>query len=147
VLGPSVDLRAGVQYTLAFAVKSSTMRTIEAGIGDIREELPVTDTWTRKVVTFSASRTGTFRLRFLVGRENTDVWIDAIYFFEGNANLFRRDFDNAVVVVNATPTSRPVELGGRFKRIKGTGQDPINDGSTVTNVTIPAYDSAILVRP
>jgi hypothetical protein len=51
------------------------------------------------------------------------------------------------VVVNATPTARTVALGGTFQRIRGTGQDPLNDGASLTQVTIAPYDSAILVRP
>jgi hypothetical protein len=52
-----------------------------------------------------------------------------------------------VVVVNATPSSRTVDLGGTFQRIRGTGQDPINDGASLTQVTLAPYDATILVRP
>jgi hypothetical protein len=69
-----------------------------------------------------------------------------VYFFEGNANVFMREFEKGIVVVNATPTSRTVDLGGTFLRIRGTGQDPINDGSSVSRVTVAPYDAAILVR-
>ena len=145
--GPKVSLRGGVEYTLAFAVKSSATRTIQVAIAGQNEQLNVPDTWSRQLFTFTAPNTGNYPLKFNVGLESTDVWIDSIYLFEGNADVFRRDFDNAVVVVNATPSIRTVDLEGTFKRIQGTGQDPINDGSTVTNVTIAPYDSAILVRP
>ena len=74
------------------------------------------------------------------------VWLDSVYVFEGNPNVFRRDFDNGIVVVNATPSSKTVNLDGTFKRIKGT-QDAVNNGATLSSVTIPAYDSPLLVRP
>jgi Hypothetical glycosyl hydrolase family 15 len=146
-IGSKVTLTGGAEYTLAFAVKSNAIRTIQVAIAGQKQRLHVPDTWTRQVVTFTAPNTGNYRLRFNVGRESSDVWIDSVYLFEGNADVFRRDFDNAVVVVNATPSERTVSLEGTFKRIQGTGQDPINDGATVTQVTIAPYDSAILVRP
>jgi hypothetical protein len=60
--------------------------------------------------------------------------------------VFRRDFENGRVFVNATSLSRTVTTNGSFRRIKGT-QDAINDGSLVgSQLTIPAYDAAILVR-
>jgi hypothetical protein len=146
VSGPTVTLESGAEYTLAFAVKSSEARTIKVAIGGQDEELFIPASWSRQVFTFKASSTKT-SLRFNVGHENTDLWIDSVYLFKGNADVFRRDFDNAVVIVNATPSSRTVDLGGTFQRIQGTGQDPINNGARITSVTVAPYDSAILVRP
>ena len=145
--GPTVHLTGGVDYTLAFAAKASDIRIIQVAMGNQSELMDIADTWVRRVFTFTAPSTGNYQLKFSVGRESTDVWIDEIYLFKGNADVFRRDFDNAVVVVNATPSARTVDLGGTFERILGTGQDPINNGATVKKVTIGPYDSAILVRP
>ncbi len=145
--GPTVSLTGGVEYTLAFAAKASKIRTLQAALGDVIETITVPDEWVRRVVTFEAPRTGNYRLSFNVGKEDSVVWIDSVYLFRGNADVLRRDFDNATVVVNATPSRRTVDLGGTFRRIRGTGQDPINDGSTVRQVTIEPYDSAILIRP
>jgi hypothetical protein len=145
--GPTLSLQSGVEYTLAFAVKSSAIRTIQVVVGDQAEQLTIPAQWSRQVFTFTASRTGNYQVKFNVGRESTDVWVDSVYLFAGNADVFRRDFDNAVVVVNATPTARTVDLGATFQRIGGTGQDPVNDGADVTQVTLPAYDGIVLVRP
>jgi len=145
--GPTLSLQSGVQYTLAYAVKSSAIRTIQVAVGDETEQMTIPAQWSRQVFTFTAPRTGNFQVKFNVGRESTDVWVDSVYLFAGNADVFRRDFDNAVVVVNATPTARTVDLGGTFQRIRGTGQDPVNDGAAVTQVTLPAYDAIVLVRP
>ena len=145
--GPTLSLQSGVQYTLAFGVKSSAIRTIQVVVGDQTEQMTIPAQWSRQVFTFTAPRTGNFQVKFNVGRENTDVWVDSVYLFAGNADVFRRDFDNAVVVVNATPTTRTVALGTTLQRIRGTGQDPVNDGAAVTQVTLPAYDAIVLVRP
>jgi hypothetical protein len=145
--GPTVQLTGGVDYTLAFAVKSTEIRSLQIAIGDSTQTYYIPAKWSRQVMTFRPTRSGSYRLKFNVGKENSELWIDSIYLFQGNADVFRRDFDNAVVVVNATASPRTVDLGGSFQRIRGTGQDPINDGSTVRQVVIAAYDSAILIRP
>lgn len=148
VVGPSVRLTAGRQYTLAFAAKASEPRTIQAAVGwQSVQKMEIPDVWVRRVMTFQATGTGNYSLRFETGRENTEVWIDSIYLFEGNANVFRRDYENAVIVVNATPTARTVALGETLQRIRGAGQDAINNGARINQVTIAPYDAAILVRP
>ena len=97
-------------------------------------------------MTFTAQSTASQNVSFLVGRDDTPVWIDSVYLFEGNTNIFRRDFDGGTVVVNATERVRTVDLGETFQRIKGTGQDPINNGQRLRSVTIDPWDAAILVR-
>jgi len=146
-VGPKVHLTAGVQYTLAFGVRASAPRMIQVAVAEQTEAFTIPDTWSRQVFTFTAARTGDFPVRFNVGRESSPVWVDSVYLFEGNADVFRRDFDHAVVIVNATPNARTVDLGSTLQRIKGTGQDPINDGATITEVTLAAHDSIVLVRP
>lgn len=145
--GPRVNLQSGREYTFAFAVKVNSPRTIQVAVGDQTEHFTIPAGWSRQVFTFTAERSNDHQIRFNVGRENTNVWVDAVYLFEGNANVFRRDFDKAIVVVNATPSNRTVDLGGTFRRIRGTGQDRINDGSSISRVTLPPYDAAILIRP
>ena len=148
VLGPNVYLQKDQEYTFAFAVKSSIPREIRVGVGGSTSQLFLVDTnWVRRVIGFKATKTGNHRIKFDLGREESKVWIDAVYLFKGNASVFQRDFENARVVVNATPTARTIDLGGTFQRILGTGQDPINDGSTIRKVTVAPYDAAILVRP
>lgn len=148
VLGETVSLQAGVEYTFAFAVKASKPRQLNVAIGNSSTQtFLVPDHWVRRVMTFTATKSGSHRIKFQVGKDDTQVWLDAIYLFKGNASLFQRDFENARVVVNATPKSRTVNLGGTFRRIKGTGQDSINNGASVSSVTVAPYDAAILVRP
>lgn len=147
VRSPVVTLEAGKEYTVCFAAKADQMRTIVARMQSARFTYLITPDWTRIVHTFKATVSGTFRLELNMGVENIGLRVADFYCFEGNANVFRRDFDGGIVVVNATPSERTIELGSQFMRIKGTGQDPINDGSMVTSVTLPPYDAAILVRP
>ncbi len=147
--GPTIDLIAGRQYTLVFSAKASKMREIFLRLDWSRNQgnYLVPDRWTKFVYTITAESSGTFRPIIELGREDTQFWIDEVYVFEGDPNVFRRDFENGIVVVNATPKYRTVGLGGTFQRIKGTGQDPVNNGQSLNAVTLPPFDAAILVRP
>lgn len=144
---PRVHLLAGTDYTLAFSAKSSALRQIQVQLGDVDQGALVSTGWRNYVMTFRVPTTGDYRPSFLVGRENSQLWLDEVYLFKGTPNVFRRDFENGIVIVNASPVAQQVSLGGTFQRIKGT-QDPINNGGTVSGtITIGAYDAAILVRP
>ncbi|MCF7983816.1 MAG: carbohydrate binding domain-containing protein, partial [Thiohalocapsa sp.] len=146
VRGPEFNVTKGKEYTFTFAARASEMRDLIVDVGGAPGQFLVPNEWTRIVQTFTAERSGTFRPVFYVGRESTLMWLDAVYLFEGNANVFVREFENGVVVVNATPHAEVVDLGETFRRIQGTGQDPINNGNRVTSVWLPAFDAAILVR-
>lgn len=146
VTSPPVYLSAANTYTVCFAVKSSRLREFGVQFGSGAMQTIVSDTsWKSHVLTFPADA-GNNTISFYLGRESSDLWFDEIYLFKGNADGFRRDFKNGTVFVNATSVPRKVRTNGNFRRIKGT-QDPINDGSSVgSELTIPAYDAAILVR-
>jgi hypothetical protein len=147
IYAPLVNLKANVQYTICFSMKSSEFRQINLQLSNMEQQFYISTKWMRYVACFTSATAGAFSPAFLVGQQNTEVWIDAIYVFEGNADVFRRDFDNGIIVANASPDTVSVDLSGTFQRIKGTGQDPINDGSTITKVKLPPYDAAILLRP
>ena len=146
VKGPLVATVKDKQYTLVFAARSSAVREITASVGTKSNRFIIGPQWGRVVMTFKAKSTGNQRIVFGVGREALATWFDSVYFFEGNANVLRRDFENGIVIANATPSQRTINLGGSFLRIKGT-QDGINNGATVSSVTIKPWDAAILVRP
>ena len=61
--------------------------------------------------------------------------------------MWRRDFTNGIALVNPKGNgTQTVQLGGTFIRIKG-GQDPsVNNGQTVTSVTLQDRDGIILLR-
>jgi hypothetical protein len=146
VMGPPVTLIAGAEYTVCFAAKSSKTREIPVLLGANLQTFLTRPRWSRRVMTFKAEASGDYPLTFLVGAENSDLWLDSIFVFAANADVFRRDFDHGTVVVNATSRTRTIDLGGTFQRIFGR-QDPINDGGVLTDVTLASHDTAILVRP
>jgi hypothetical protein len=146
VTSPPVYLSAAKTYTVCFAVKSSRIREFGVQFGNGAVQTILSDTSWKSHVLTSPADAGNNTLTFYLGRESSDIWLDEIYLFKGNPDVFRRDFENGTVFVNATSVPRTVSTNGTFRRIKGT-QDPVNDGSSVgSQLTIPAYDSAILVR-
>lgn len=86
-----------------------------------------------------------------------------VWFDEYNANLgmptsspptaawqkgvWRRDFSNGIALVNPKGNGpQTVQLGGTFVKIKGTQDPSVNNGQTVTSVTLQDRDGIILLR-
>jgi len=61
--------------------------------------------------------------------------------------VWRRDFDNGIVLVNpAGNGAKTVDLGGTFHKLTGTQAPDINNGATVTSVTLADRDGIVLSR-
>ena len=147
VRSAAVSLVAGKGYTLTFSARSDIPRDIIVSIGTEKDQkIPVGPTWRRYVIGFQQTLSQSSRVVFQVGRENTQVWLDSVYLFEGNTNVFRRDFQRGIAIANATPETRTVALGGTFRRISGTQEPSINNGQQVTSVTLAPYDGVLLIR-
>ncbi len=86
-----------------------------------------------------------------------------VWFDEYNANLgqattapptaawqkgvWRRDFTNGIALVNPKGNgTQTVQLGGTFVKIKGSQASSVNNGQTVTSVTLQDRDGIILLR-
>jgi hypothetical protein len=78
--------------------------------------------------------------------EGDPVWIDSVYVFSGDANVFKREFDRGLAIANATPQPKTVIVGSGYRRITGTQDPEVNNGETVTEVTIPPYDGLLLIK-
>ena len=146
IYAPAVTLLANTQYTICFSAKSSEFRQLSLRMENMEQQFYIDTTWARYVACFTTTSLGSFNPTFLVGEQNTEVWIDAVYVFIANADIFRRDFDKGIIIANATPFPKIISLGASYRRIKGTGQDPINNGKTISTVTIAPYDAAILLK-
>ncbi|MDE2052405.1 MAG: hypothetical protein KGJ72_15465 [Gammaproteobacteria bacterium] len=86
-----------------------------------------------------------------------------VWFDEYNANLgqatsapptaawqkgvWRRDFSNGIALVNPKGNGpQTVQLGGTFVKVKGSQAPSVNNGQTVTSVTLQDRDGIILLR-
>jgi hypothetical protein len=60
--------------------------------------------------------------------------------------LYRRDFDHGVALHNSSDRAHRVELGGSFKKLRGSQNPTLNNGSLVSSVVVPPKDGLILLR-
>ncbi len=148
IQAPSFPVEANTEYTVAFSVRSDVSREIRVsfGLADNRF-VPVGLKWKRAIVTFKSGAAGDFAFNFQVGRENSPVWLDSVYVFKGNANVFIRRFEHAVVAVNATRTPQTIPFWKPLQRISGAQNPDVNTGAIESKSLIPPYDSVIFVKP
>jgi hypothetical protein len=62
------------------------------------------------------------------------------------SGVWRRDYENGVVLNNSTGSAQTVSLGGTYRRLQGTQDPSVNDGTAVGEVTVPSYDGLFLRR-
>ncbi len=60
--------------------------------------------------------------------------------------VWRRDYANGIVLVNAGSQPAGVDLGGNYEKILGTQDPTVNNGAVVDQVTIGAHDGIILLK-
>lgn len=61
--------------------------------------------------------------------------------------VWRREFEEGQVIVNATNTTQTIRLTGEFEKLRGIQDATVNNGRIVSEVTIEAQDGLILLRP
>ena len=78
------------------------------------------------------------KLGAAVSKPQTSAW---------KSGVFRRDFENGIVLVNPKGNgSKKVTLDGTFIKLKGSQDSSVNNGATVTEVTLQDRDGIILLR-
>jgi hypothetical protein len=154
-----ISMEAGQEYTLTFWAKADNGRTavdlgreVEVVLGapgvvsGTTKEF-ITGGWREYAIDFVAPATTIDGfLEFRVGADVGDIVLDKVMLYQGASSLYRRDFENGIVIVNATWRTQTVDLEGTFRKIKGF-QDPVfNDGAEVSSVTLASHDAVILLR-
>lgn len=142
-----ISITGGATYTLAFSARTDQYRQIRVSFGSDFDFIPVGPNWRRYVVELKPSKNATDALKFFLGRENSRVWLDSVYLFKNkSAAVLKREFENGMVLANASSSSKTVQIGAGFRRIKGNQDPAVNDGKSVSSVTLPPYDGLLLVR-
>lgn len=105
----------------------------------------LTTEWRRYQMVIVPNASGAADLQFFLAAEAGDVWLDDVHFQQGVTNLWRRDFQNGVVLVNpdVAPMTAPLERA--FRRIQGVTDPLVNDGAMVTQITVPPSDARFLI--
>lgn len=64
---------------------------------------------------------------------------------DSGSSLYIRRFDRGIVLVNGTGVSHSYNLGKPYRRIQGVYDTSVNDGATISSVTVPARDARFLL--
>lgn len=155
LLQSGISLQAGQAYTLSFDVKSSGVNEITAEVQKTTapwtqysvKSYSLSPTWTHEEMTFEASDSTTnAKVEFCLARYKGTVTISDVSLKKGNPNLFRRDFTNGTVILNATSATHTVQVGSGYRHIAGSQDPSLNNGEPVSSVTVGPYDAVLLVK-
>jgi hypothetical protein len=147
----TLPLVGGATYAVTFWARASAPRvlpvtaTLLAG-GDVAtRSVTLGTSWQHYQVILQPSQNTNAILEFFMGTQAGDVWFDDVHFQQGATSIWRRDFENGIVLVNPSDGALQVPLGATFHRILGTVDPVVNDGSAVTTAAVPAGDALFLV--
>lgn len=156
---PMVEMiQPSTDYVVSFWAKSDPPQVMRAWMADMNtpgdaveivgDNIPVISQWQYYELPIRTSiATPQAGLYLGVGREIGSVWFDDIQFQVGSSRqLWQREFEHGLVIVNATASPRVVQLGAPFRKINGTQDPAVNNGSVVETITVPAWDGVILLR-
>jgi len=151
-----IRLAVHKDYTLTFWAKADRQRTLNVWIQQQRSpwknwldygEFNLTTDWQQfEIGASSSGRDRTAGLTFGLGSSEGTVWLDDISLQQGSREVYRRDFEGGVVLINTTSSSQKIDLGETFRKIRGRQQPRINNGKLISKVTIPPKDGLILLR-
>ena len=90
------------------------------------------------------------RLSINVGSKVGTVWIDDVKLVPHQPDVFRRDFDNGTVILNASEVRQTIPVSGSYKRLTGTQApryqyvvDDADSAFTAGNWATASYDSGL----
>lgn len=148
----SIGVTQYQSYSATFWAKADRPRTAWVAAGRTTgggsygsRMFELTTSWKRYQVVVVATGTGPAELQLFVGGEVGDVWVDDVHFQQGVTSLWRRDFQNGIVLVNPAATPMTVPLEREFKRIQGVTDPTVNDGALITQITVPPSDARFLI--
>ena len=79
------------------------------------------------------------------GQAQGTVWIDDVRLQEGSRDVWRRDFAGGAALVNATNETKTIDLSGTLRKIDGSQDPGVNNGSRITQVTLQPLDGVVLL--
>jgi hypothetical protein len=149
----------GTGYDVVFQAKSDVARfiTLSAQKGSpdwsnygLHQRVAIGTDWEEHTVSFTANETTTeSRVQFMVGETTGTVWLDDVRVYEREPDMYRREFTNGLVLLNASRDSQTVDVGPGYKRLTGdqaARYEYILDDSdaaftTIGGWTVTTYDS------
>jgi hypothetical protein len=143
-----LNVLAGNSYAATFWCKASAPRTIRvlAGNSGGNQQITVDTNWKRYQVVLTPTTSMPAALAFFLGTQAGDVWFDDVHFQTGASSVWRRDFQNGIVLVNPTELPLTVPLETTFRRILGTQAPAVNNGVVSATNVVPPHDALFLLR-
>jgi len=147
----TIGVSVGTIYSATFWARAASPRTLPVILGltvggeVARRTVALTTTWQRFQVALIPSKAGTGRLSFFLAGAAGDVWLDDVHLQAGASSLWRRDFQNGIVLVNPSFNTLTADLGRTFRRIAGVMDPAVNDGMPSSQITIGPQDARFLL--
>ena len=147
----TLNVTANNLYSATFWAKASqpfhlpVVAGVQGGVLAAYRAIDIDTTWTQYQVALTPSTSMAVQLQFYVGLLQGDLWLDDVHLQAGASSIFRRDFQNGTVLVNPATSTMTVPLGRPFRRILGFRDTAVNDGATVTQVSVPPSDALFLI--
>jgi hypothetical protein len=117
-----LSLQQGVTYDVTFWAKSSAPRYItlsalkSSGGSDnygLLEHVTIDTGWQEYTVSFEATATvKDAKLQFSLGETSDNVWLDDVRMNERPTDVYRREFTNGLVLLNATHGTQTINVSG-----------------------------------
>ena len=147
----NLPVQAWLSYATTFWCKASSPRVIKLvayvnADNNATSLVAVDTTWRQYQVIMKPPVAGNARLTFWLGTQAGDVWVDDVHMQEGPTTIYRRDFQNGIVLVNPSSLPLQVSLGTPYRRLLGLKDLAINDGSAMSSVTVPIFDGLFLLN-
>jgi len=138
----------GNNYSATFRCKASAPRNVRVvGINSGADaNIQVDTNWRQYQVVLTPTLSASGALAFFLGTQTGDVWFDDVHFQAGATSVWRRDFQNGIVLVNGTEVSLTVPLETSYRRILGTRAPAVNNGTLSATDVIPPHDALFLIR-
>jgi len=149
-----VSVEQGKGYTLRFWARAEPPQDLLLHLysndcpslrclGD--KTVPLTSTWEEHVISFQPSGTSMAAGLNLFATTVGQMWLDDISLREGDSSVYRRDFENGIVLLNYTAEPITVDLQGNHQRLD-IAASTVFDGAFVTQETVPSWDARILLN-
>jgi len=152
-----INIKKGEDYTLTFWAKADRERPLTIFVQQSYEpwdiilnfgKVKIGTTWAQFSFSMPAKISeSNASLVFGLGEALGKVWLDEISLQEGSPEVYWREFTGGLVIVNATSQSRIITLPRQYRKIKGSQQPQVNDGSLVKEIRLAARDGIILLNP
>jgi hypothetical protein len=141
-------------HNVTFWARSTTTRTIELAAVSIANPIDfavstiaIDATWKQYRVTWTTGQGfGPAMLELRVGGSAANVWFDDVHFQRDASSIYRRDFQNGIVLVNPAEIPLTVPLEAPFKRIFGKVDAATNSGAWTTSAVVNPNDALFLIR-